>query len=174
MGHIVVGSNPTFPLIILNLVKMNNRNKLIAEFLGAKFHDCECYFPTMMFKEGKNFFPTNKLKFNTDWNWLMEVVKKIDNILYNMNVEYIEGDVSLDSFYSQNIEGLSYNSEDGAMISMDIEVAYKAVVKFVEWFNAEKVAGYEETCPYPTNWMKCPTWNKSELGCFNCPLYKKK
>ena len=56
-------------------------NKLIAEFLGAKQYDETDNF--VYFDETNNIFSNDTisikdLKFHYDWNWLMEVVDKIE------------------------------------------------------------------------------------------------
>jgi len=91
-------------------------NKLIAEFMGgveSKYNII--HFPLIVFKQGKNYFDLEELKFHSDWNWLMEVVIKCRTIqLSNKN--------KIADIYD-------------ALHNTDIEAVYNAVVEFIEWYN---------------------------------------
>lgn len=62
-------------------------NKLIAEFMGFQqtsmgWYDAEEHLP---FKYENTF---DKLRFDTDWNWLMPVVEKIERDSFDLFGEY--------------------------------------------------------------------------------------
>ena len=93
-------------------------NKIIAEFMGYKKNT-----------PSKDFFqhPTEKnrydriefLSYDSDWNWLMEVVEKI----YNTKAPY----------------ELHKNIEDAFIYKVEnrIESVYNACVEFIKWYNEE-------------------------------------
>lgn len=90
-------------------------NKLIAEFMGFQhttlgWYDAE---ETLVNAENDNTF--DELKFKTDWNWLIEAVKKCR---LNSNEE--------DSYW----EVIYYSLTD-----LDINATYQAVVNFIKWYN---------------------------------------
>ena len=110
-------------------------NKMIALFMGLR-QPINGYFKV---KETDGLLTyKDRLLYHSDWNWLMNAVKKIDNVLYTMSVNYVaDGDDTLDDFYKLELEGLYYSNNE-TKVSCDIEEAYKAVVKFVEWYNQIK------------------------------------
>jgi len=105
-------------------------NKLIAEFLGATFKENEFYFPAIVFKTGKNYFENHELKFHSDWNWLMEVVEKIESLDYSFqilkngwvvindddNEEVLEsfGESKLNAVYGGCVEFIKYYNEQNS------------------------------------------------------------
>lgn len=91
-------------------------NKLLAEFLGVKELITESQFLAM---EHKAHSPTiiEYLSYHKDWNCLMLVVDKI----YKLNT----GDWTKIWF--------SFNG------NINIEATYNACVKFVKWYNENKV-----------------------------------
>ena len=84
---------------------MNNQenNKLIAEFLGYKLKPCN----------NDKYY-----KFNSSWDWLMPVVKKIKDSNYT-SVKMI-------------------SPINNSVINPHIEDAYKAVIQFIKWHNENK------------------------------------
>lgn len=103
---------------------MENNNKLIAEFLGIQL------------EEGQERIYINGLgtklieeTFNTDWNWLMEVVEKIENYNYSATLFIIED------------ERCHINSQNGFEIDSvghtKIEATYNACVEFIKWYNEQ-------------------------------------
>jgi len=147
---------------------MVESNKLFAEFLGYTYHNfskdtinpgwrkSNCIHKlSMMGKVGERNYlcRTHKqLKFDTDWNWLMQVVEKIESLnvndfavqLQRKDVEPIEGQFYLSMFgkeaqflasvfywqHDNTIEGLKI--EEG---SSKIEAVYKACLAFINWYN---------------------------------------
>jgi hypothetical protein len=106
-------------------------NKLIAEFLGATFKENEFYFPAIVFKTGKNYFENHELKFHSDWNWLMEVVEKIENLGYNFQI------TSKDATVLQN-HGAIYQSLIYKVDGLNkMQATYQTVVEFIKWYNAQ-------------------------------------
>jgi hypothetical protein len=102
---------------------MKNENKLIAEFMGMKYSD------ERSFDNGEWTHTIKSLsKFQTDWNWLMPVVEKIESLrdadgnayrfLIDMcNVEIENTDII--------VLGASYKRD----------AVYNAVVEFINQYN---------------------------------------
>jgi hypothetical protein len=96
---------------------MENNNKLIAEFMGFQYTSIGWYdAEESLDLKGDNTF--DELKFDTDWNWLMPVVKKCRE---ESNDE--------DSYW----EAIYYS-----LVDLDIDNVYIAVVEFIKWYNENK------------------------------------
>lgn len=117
-------------------------NKLMAKFLGAKQYDETDDF--IYFDETNNIFSNDtislkNLKFNTDWNWLMEVVEKIENwegeqfyIIHSMSFNKRSISIKTESNrVFKNIE-IFYNKGE------KIQATYKACAEFIKWYNEQK------------------------------------
>lgn len=111
---------------------MENKNNLIAEFMGAK----QDSYPDSMPK-WVNIFgiweDNPKLEYHCSWDWLMPVVEKIAK----------EFDVTI-SFMPNAIDATYINRPDtidGEVTSLGgmspIENTYYSVVKFIEWYNTK-------------------------------------
>jgi hypothetical protein len=86
---------------------MNADNKLIAEFLG--YSQPHPDYPDTTYWYKKDFPPLTILSFDTDWNWLIQVVKKIESL----------------------------NKLDSVLINTDIKEVYNACVEFIKWYNEQ-------------------------------------
>ena len=97
---------------------IEENNRLIAEFIGMQETDIGWYdFEEVLNNEYSNTF--DGLYFHNDWNWLMEVLKEIDNL---------EIEIPEDSnLYGDITHGL---------LSFDIEMTYEAVVEFIKWYKS--------------------------------------
>ncbi len=97
-------------------------NELIAEFMGGKL--CSMYVKdvgNILAYEFDNGDDTDRyaivtLKYQLSWDWLMEVVNKIDRLQLFDSIEYRE------------------LSELGIMATMD--TVYMYVVEFIKWHNS--------------------------------------
>jgi hypothetical protein len=115
---------------------MENNNKLIAEFLGFQqtnigWYDSE---EVLLRTERDNTF--DELKFDTDWNWLMEAVEKIENLQYKNNNDVFKIVIDYGSCIIYNM----INDLD-IVVSVNgrakLEATYNAVVEFVKWYNEQ-------------------------------------
>lgn len=78
-------------------------------------------------------------KYHKDWNWLMEVVEKIETLKYidEFNIQY-------DSVAKGHIVSITpaYNNTFNAIYTEvyenKIDAVYHAVIKFIEWYNQQK------------------------------------
>jgi hypothetical protein len=95
-------------------------NKLIAEFMG-NIPIVENEY--QMVTHNNMCYGIDELKYDTDWNWLMPVVERIESlgivVEIRENVCYIE--TSLGN-YSE-------------LEDTKLQATYKAVVKFINWYN---------------------------------------
>jgi len=105
-------------------------NKLLAEFLNCKQDGSGQYLiPNWGWDKVEN------LKFHSDWNWLMEVVEKIESLVfpndtyYNFNI--------LSGCYVTIIDSKinEFGSYSG---STKIEAVYNACIEFIKWYNKNK------------------------------------
>lgn len=73
------------------------------------------------------WYPLRKLKYNTSWDWLMPVIKKIKGM-------------HLDILNQPHV--LGYMKAAGAMnsglITLEIDKAHKGVYEFLIWYNQNK------------------------------------
>lgn len=89
-----------------------NDNKLIAEFMNIP-----------KFKKARS----NKLLYNTSWDWLMPVVQKIESLGYVFTIQGGKAE------YGEMI------SEPQCFIAEDkLSSTYKAVVEFIKEYNDEQ------------------------------------
>ena len=116
---------------------MTENNKLIAEFMGwhskkinitssrPKGDGIELYLKEVTEYNGRLI--EESLQFHTDWNWLMEVVEKIESlgvvVEIRDNVCYIE------------TTPIDYYSE---LEETKIQATYKAVVEFIKLYKQKK------------------------------------
>ncbi len=112
-------------------------NKLIAEFLGATNNnhpdDYDMYGIIETIEDGedeKHYFKPEEMLFNSDWNWLMEVVEKIESLDFSFqilkngwvvindddNEEVLEsfGESKLNAVYGGCIEFIKYYNEQNS------------------------------------------------------------
>lgn len=94
-------------------------NKLIADFMGYKWPSTDLYSD----KEVKEITHSEikKLNYHSSWDWLMPVIKKIENINHDSAVILEEqGKVLLLPIYSE------------------INKVWCAVVEFIKWYNENR------------------------------------
>ena len=120
-------------------------NKLIAEFLNWEFDDLSETFETPFLKLvephafGDEQFSCKlqdfELEFHSDWNWLMSVVEKIENLqdenncaIYNVQIEQSFTEI-IDNHTSETIVEVDSNSK--------IEAVYQSCVEFIKWYNEQ-------------------------------------
>jgi len=122
-------------------------NKLIADFMGFESKDGIVY-KIPQFKYEENSFGDiiygdtfsiyfDDMLFKTDWNWLMEVVEKIENTKTN--------NVIFDIFITKNKTHIHYSKNDEWFSNIflhegktKIENTYNACVEFIKWYNEQK------------------------------------
>lgn len=112
-------------------------NKIIAEFMGLKprlispdvygysdgtFFSCTHDTPEKVVESISKY-----VKYHSDWNWLMQVVEKIEALLAEVEIR------------NQQTRIIGYNNEIIQFHpSSKITSVYTAVVNFIKWYNANK------------------------------------
>ena len=106
-------------------------NKLIAEFIGMQKTDLGWFDNEEVLKLSDNTF--DNLLFNTDWNWLMSVVTKINN----MPDELITDTNYLVRIESKSCVILDGNRDYAFSLNKDstIKATYETVLTFIKWHN---------------------------------------
>lgn len=115
-------------------------NKLIAEFLG--WEEKEKYFMFNPKTNGSIYIKT--LLFHSDWNWLMQVVEKIETIpSWDKDrfgtIVTIQGKkcrINSDHYQDKN---KTYSKEQYFDVTFigetKIEAVYNACIEFIKWYN---------------------------------------
>ena len=105
-------------------------NKLIAEFMGLVRSSVVDKYWTKKDSEGIGFGQLKELRYDTDWNWLMQVVEKINN---QNNVVQIHENHAM---VVNNTKGeMLVDVVSGSMI----EATYEAVVEYIKLQNNGRV-----------------------------------
>ena len=92
-------------------------NKLIAEFLGYETYEMNGVL-NVHYSEN-NIRTIQDTYYHADWNWLMEVVEKIEKV----------GEKELK--FSVEFEKVK--------LSSNIESVYNACIEFIKWYNENKI-----------------------------------
>ena len=106
-------------------MKTEETNKIIAEFMEHK-PTFEVYIDdvlTTLERPIKNY--------NSDWNWLMEVVEKIEEMA-DWSLELLTTD-------KKEYQMLIHLSNTNVIVETKIEADYNACVSFIEWYNKNAV-----------------------------------
>ena len=105
-------------------MKILKNNKLIAEFLG--YIDNGCSEDGFLIHPITNYdVEISSLKYHEDWNWLMEVVEKIESLGYRIEIV-------------KHICRIYLSNKETIIISENtpkIEAVYIACVEFIKWYN---------------------------------------
>ena len=110
-------------------------NKLIAEFMGYDYDPNKKQFniPKHVYVTPsgniKTDFSVGELKFHKDWNWLMEVVEKIESKGYGVTIGMGEYCV-IQNDWEEDLEEIYSLEENGKLLC-----TYGAVVEFIKWYN---------------------------------------
>jgi hypothetical protein len=100
-------------------------NKLLAEFLGMELTTDG--ISQLYYTEDRSLRQIPK--FQTDWNWLMQVVQKIESL---------GNDILITTNYIQ----IGFDEGEQFIVveevNVKIEAVYQAVLEFVNWYNEQK------------------------------------
>ena len=118
-------------------------NKLIAEFMGVKptiLGDeitYEMYGAIDCIEDGvdeQHFFLEEQLLFHTSWDWLMPVVEKIENFIFDENNSYnvTIGSTNYCVIQDSNGDTIEIIKDNG---KSKLETTYQAVVEFINQHN---------------------------------------
>ena len=111
-------------------------NILIAEFMGVRYANDNVYIDTLkeMQADGIYFeqgYMASELKYDTDWDWLMGVVDKIESLGY---VHSIYGN------FSTFLKKGTFNEliwVDEFRGNTKLEAVYISVIEFIKWYNEQ-------------------------------------
>jgi hypothetical protein len=112
-------------------------NKLIAKFIGSEFMQSEIV-PML-----GHHYPTNEeLNFDSDWNWLMPVVEKIES-LYDGKAFVVQIRSTVCDIFqnTQHWKAFQRTINLPTLYTSDktkIEAVYQAVILFIKWYNQNK------------------------------------
>lgn len=115
-------------------------NKLIAEFLvkneGGLVKLEENIFSTIdEFEIPDDYLTLKDLKYHKDWNWLMEVVEKIER--FEGENRYAMYNVDIQQCFVEIIENHTYETIINIDANSKIEAVYNACVEFIKWYNEQ-------------------------------------
>lgn len=107
-------------------------NKLIAEFMGASFHEDT---PMILEKHvvspaGNAIKCADKLRYNSSWDWLMPVVEKIDSL-----GPYKVAIIDLTCGINISVAGAEDNIYIDEPAMTKLETVNRAVIEFIKWHN---------------------------------------
>ena len=133
-------------------------NKIIAEFMGAKeiitetthriYKEFEMYgiIESIEDREDiKHFYQPEEMLFNSDWNWLMEVVEKIESISFEED-NFINVTIGNEAkFIYDDGCGFDCTIQDahGKLFELStcehtkIKTVYNACIEFIKWYNEQ-------------------------------------
>lgn len=97
-------------------MKTEETNKLIAEFMNCENSQAWKLIPS---------------PYECDWNWLMEVVEKIESL--DGNIHICNNDVFV--HFPKRCRKLIRVNGERLKINR-IEAVYKACVEFIKWYNS--------------------------------------
>ena len=78
------------------------------------------------------------VSYHNDWNWLMKVIGKIENITFNIENEVVSTWVHImgeGCFIDQRNETITMQPNLPEQILTKLEATFKAVVEFIKWYN---------------------------------------
>jgi hypothetical protein len=109
------------------IMNTTENNKIIASFLGQNKIPYE--FPKFgyikMDGDYSDTFFDNQLKFHKDWNWLMEVVEKIETFGADLTIRAEHTIIVYDE--GEEISTFCFKDKK--------EAVYNACVEFIKWYN---------------------------------------
>ena len=113
------------------MINKVENNPKFALFMGLSYcekHNYEGWYKNH--EHNERICDYNGLKYDTDWNLLMDVVKKISNIKgVKINMLYILGGLKIEINVIDCNRWANPNH---------IEAVYIACVKFIDWYNKKK------------------------------------
>lgn len=124
---------------------LTETNRLLAKFLGrnGKVNKNLYSWDGIDLLLTGGWVEVKGMKFHSDWNWLMQVVEKIESLGVNFWVVKnkvnltIVGELAqkLNNLYNTEFEGYDFEYYKG---NTKIEAVYNACVEFVKWYNENK------------------------------------
>lgn len=119
------------------------KNKLIAEFLQVDKNEngtfeLPQYGTIRLNGDFKTEFIAENLQYHKDWNWLMEVVEKIENDINGLSIYYLE---IFKSPTNKNQVCRIYSKDGKQQVNeyaeTKIQAVYNTCVEFIKWYNQQ-------------------------------------
>jgi hypothetical protein len=104
-------------------------NRMLADFLGYTQPHPQYPDSSYWYKQGEE--PLVLLSFDRDWNWLIEVVEKVESLGYELFIETFE--IRIEK-YRETL----FRQHTKVSSQTKIEAVYNACVEFVKWYNENK------------------------------------
>lgn len=114
-------------------------NKLIAEFMGWDKYNNGVYYTPFDDASYCGGEPTHivnypqHLKFHFSWDWLMPVVKKIENLGYTVTIAGILCKITKVLDIENPVASLVCGDR-----SKKLEIVYETIIQFIKWYNENK------------------------------------
>ena len=117
-------------------------NKLIAKFMGYSQPHPDYPSTTYWYKQGKE--PLTILLFDTDWNWLMAVVEKLESMEIEVRMNsHFNTTLKHTLYQTQICYDLKHKNCEPTHLYLSYNNVYKnrkdsiynAVVEFIKWYN---------------------------------------
>jgi len=134
--------------------KIIKGNKLIAEFMypnldeEIKLGEIETNGAPDLWVKGILYYKDySRLEYHTNWNWLMQVVDKIEHLyedetsspIFDINSHYSKFTVGYPQHkFKQWIIGAYLTSPEKIKADSKIEATWMVVVEFIKWYNKHK------------------------------------
>lgn len=153
-------------------MKNIENNRLIAEFMAFQTRTDAvddrvlAYYVGNVIKNAdnskneneENVFHPEDMRFDTDWNWLIEVVEKIKKLDYSLNMQYLscQGyivsnkgynainnhiEIAIVSSIPNKFASKPPTAENPIFVSefdCPKEALYNLVLRFIKWYNEKK------------------------------------
>lgn len=105
-------------------------NKLIAQFMGYKVHTHRgCPFLYKYILQGQLEYDLRELEYDSSWDWLMEVIEKIEHLDTGYEVCIIDKECEIGTM------GYQYTRVALGKANTKIEAVYIAIIQFIKWYN---------------------------------------
>lgn len=109
-----------------------DKNRIIAEFMGLK-KDSPNIIWFYSSNKGK-YYRENELIYHSDWNWLMELVDKIESLGFDTSLDRHEFGKKTTFFIRYG----GSNTQSGISKDNKIKAVYNACFEFIQWYNQNK------------------------------------
>lgn len=108
-------------------METTQNNKLIAEFMGWTLDDKDLNSYRKLNNNVFKYSLLSNFKYHTDWNWLMEVVEKIEDLGHDFDINKRENHKNVFIRGSQYAKITSNKTK--------IEAVHEAIIEFIKWYN---------------------------------------
>jgi len=138
---------------IINKINVEENNKLIANFMEYPYFLSDSGVDSWGDDDVErwevgfdDYCKVDELKFNSSWNWLMEVVDRIEKLGYDTLISKGYAISNYGTYYVEIGRDFYMDEENKEVIlsfltNSKIESTYLAVRTFIKWYNGKKERG---------------------------------